>query len=265
MQRELQDHLPIESSPFLSRLDRLHQTGHDNRVPNILKEFGLQADIPSSYVSIGLKNPHPVLRLRDVVETFDKVPGKAQQHLLAGNGPKQLGDFWSKWAKIHPGHDVFTTHRGHLHEMLACNAAPGRGHESQKEGHYGALGTDCVREGFQTQCWAQFPRYNVPITNAVFSPFGEGHMPRRKEYCILFLGSGIKIWMIAIAMVYKMQSVPGINRLYPVVLACKGDWPALTKAGRLLRHHLRDSKKGFSTRNLPSVQSWPKELSMECI
>ncbi|CAE7569517.1 unnamed protein product, partial [Symbiodinium microadriaticum] len=38
-----------------------------------------------------------------------------------------------------------------------------------------------------------------------------------------------------------ISGVPGIQRLYPVVLACKGDWPALAKAGRLCRHYLRDA------------------------
>ena len=242
MQRELQDHLPIESSPFLSRLDRLHQTGHDNRVPNILKEFGLQADIPSSYVSIGLKNPHPVLRLRDVVETFDKVPGKAQQHLLAGNGPKQLGDFWSKWAKIHPGHDVFTTHRGHLHECLPVMLHLDEGTSHKKKGimvlsvqivcgkgSRRSAGHNCLGTTYLSRMLFSvlLARTYAKKKGILYSLFGEWYQDLDDCY-----RNGI-----------QMQSVPGINRLYPVVLACKGDWPALTKAGRLLRHHLRDSKK----------------------
>ncbi|CAE7270474.1 unnamed protein product [Symbiodinium pilosum] len=39
-----------------------------------------------------------------------------------------------------------------------------------------------------------------------------------------------------------VKNVPGMDKIYPVIIACKGDWPALTKAGRLCRHHLRDSR-----------------------
>ena len=39
----------------------------------------------------------------------------------------------------------------------------------------------------------------------------------------------------------EIDGVPGLSRVWPVVINCKGDWPALTKAGRLTRHHLRDA------------------------
>ncbi|CAE7252654.1 unnamed protein product [Symbiodinium sp. CCMP2456] len=39
----------------------------------------------------------------------------------------------------------------------------------------------------------------------------------------------------------EIDGVPGLSKVWPVVINCKGDWPALTKAGRLTRHHLRDA------------------------
>ncbi|CAE7945444.1 unnamed protein product [Symbiodinium sp. KB8] len=39
----------------------------------------------------------------------------------------------------------------------------------------------------------------------------------------------------------QIDGVAGLNKVFPVVINCKGDWPALTKAGRLTRHHLRDA------------------------
>ena len=39
----------------------------------------------------------------------------------------------------------------------------------------------------------------------------------------------------------QIDGVAGLDKVFPVVINCKGDWPALTKAGRLTRHHLRDA------------------------
>jgi hypothetical protein len=53
------------SSTLLEKMQRLHETGHANRVFNDFSSANLAADFPVSYVSIGWQ--HPVLKLRDVI------------------------------------------------------------------------------------------------------------------------------------------------------------------------------------------------------
>ena len=76
MYKELQEPGPIQSLGFIRELDRLHQTGHDNRLPDVLLNFKLQAPVPIHYEDIGLTQSHPTLRLRSFIETFNKPKGR---------------------------------------------------------------------------------------------------------------------------------------------------------------------------------------------
>ena len=238
MHRELQDHPCIESSGFISRLQNLHTTGHDNRMPNVLKDYGLQADIPTTYVPIGLKHPHPVLRLRDAVETFDKA-GKIH-HLFAGNGPTQLKEFWCNLREEHPGYDVFATHGDQLHACLPMMLHLDEGTTHKKKGIMVLSAQIVCGKGSRRSAGHNFLG-STYLSRLLFSALLARTYNRKKS----ILYSLFEEWTRDLEDCYrngiKICGVPAIKKLYPVVLACKGDWPALTKAGRLTRHHLRDA------------------------
>ena len=241
MYKELQEPGPIPSLGFITELNRLHATGHENRLPDVLVNFRLQAPVPVTYQEIGLKEAHPTLRLRSVIETLNKTPGKID-HLLVGNGPAELEAFWRRYRKLHPNHDIFTDHAAHLHAcvpmmlhldegtshkkkgLMVLSVQPLFGRGSKKSGASGInfLGsTYCTRFLYST------------LLARIYST--------KKRFLYALLDH----WQEDLNDCYKngiqLDGVAGLEKVFPVVINCKGDWPALTKAGRLTRHHLRDA------------------------
>lgn len=89
---------------------RLSKTGHQNRFANSLSDYGLSAQIPLTYVDVGLTETHPTLAIQDTVSYYDM--SAKLDILLQGNGEAQFQNFWSKWRLLHPRHPIFETHRG---------------------------------------------------------------------------------------------------------------------------------------------------------
>ena len=238
MHHELCDKDPIESSGFVSSLQRLHSTGHENRVPKVFQEYGLQADVAVSYCDIGLKHRHPFVQLRDLVGAFNK-SGKIM-HLLAGNGPAELQSFWAKYAKQCPGHDVYQRHSSRLHECLPMMLHLDEGTSHKKK--------SIMVLSVQTVCGKgskRSPGHNflgsTYLSRLLFSVLlGRTYVKKRTVLYALF-----QAWQEDLTNSFDngipIDGVPGMRRLYPVILAVKGDWPAITKAGRLVRHFLRDA------------------------
>jgi len=92
------------SGKLLSRMGVLHSTGHGNRVFKEFSKVGLAADIPETYVDIGIR--HPVLKFRDVVSCLSQ---KGKMNLLVKD--ESLGvyeTFWNRYEKGHAHHPIFS-------------------------------------------------------------------------------------------------------------------------------------------------------------
>ena len=99
----------LESSNFLDKLARLHETGHEHRVPALLEQFGLQARVPVTWVDVGLPCKHPVLRLQDLLRGLSEVD-KVAEHFLHGHAFEDYELFWSRYKVHRPCHPVFSKH-----------------------------------------------------------------------------------------------------------------------------------------------------------
>ena len=238
MHRELEAGNPIESSEFIYRLERLHSTGHDNRLPKVFKEFGLQADVRVSYTDIGLKSAHPMLRMRDLIGAFNTA-GKIH-HLLAGNSPAHLQEFWMRYKRV-AGHDVFTTHKDRLHCCLPMMLHLDEGTSHKKKGLMILSAQIVCGKGSKRNVDHNFLGSSY-LSRFLFSVLLARTYLRKKA----ILHNLLEAWASDLKECYEngipVNNVPGMDKIYPVIIACKGDWPALTKAGRLCRHHLRDSR-----------------------
>ena len=241
MYEELQGPEPMPSMGFLRELTRLHSTGHENRLPKTFEQHGLQAPVPVTYTNIGLKEAHPTLPLRSILETLNLV-GKID-HLLVGNGPAELRRFWNNYRKLHPQHDAFNDHATRLHACVPMMLHLDEGTSFKKKG--------IMVLSVQPVCGRGSRRSNTSTginftgstycTRFLYSVLLARTYARRKK----FLYDLLEHWKEDLNDCYQngieIDGVPGLSRVWPVVINCKGDWPALTKAGRLTRHHLRDA------------------------
>ncbi|CAE6949221.1 unnamed protein product [Symbiodinium sp. CCMP2456] len=241
MYKELQEPGPIQSLGFIKELNRLHVTGHDNRLPDVFLNFKLQAPVPITYEEIGLKGAHPTLRLRSFIETLSSTQGKID-HLLVGNGPTELGSFWQRYRKLHPKHDIFTDHASHLHACVPMMLHLDEGTSHKKKGIM-VLSVQPVCGKGSTQSGASGVNLlgSTFCTRFLYSVLLARTYSTKKKILYALLDH----WQEDLNDCYKngihIDGVAGLKKIYIVVINCKGDWPALTKAGRLSRHHLRDA------------------------
>ena len=92
---------------------RLHDTGHENRFPAVLRRHGFQVEAHVSEADIGLAKPHPYVCLRDLVTEMDK-EGKIGSLILMGHKKADFRTFWENFHGQRPGHAVFKHHAGRL-------------------------------------------------------------------------------------------------------------------------------------------------------
>ena len=102
----------LASAGFLKLLTRLSTTKHENLLTQNLGKFGLSANIPLTFKDVGLRDPHPVLSIKDMVETLDR-RGKLDIMLMNNRAP-EFTAFWESWEKLQPRHPVFQADRAKL-------------------------------------------------------------------------------------------------------------------------------------------------------
>lgn len=237
------------SASFLRHAARLAETGHENRLTETLRPYGLLANIPLTYVDVGLKDPHPVQTVVDFVKTLD-AHGKMDM-ILMGHRADSFKAFWDDWRKLHPSYPIFSTHVG-----LEGQCIPWAMHFDE--------GTTLKKKAImiiQTQ----------PL-------MGQGTRKRKGTIDspgLNFLGHSLTtrfLWSVMLSRVYsgkRLQNKPlltlvshlakdmasaykdGIRvtidgapqRIYLIPIGAKGDWPALAKVGTLSRHYGRQARQ----------------------
>ena len=206
----------------------------------MLREFGLEADIPISYRNIGLKKPHPVLRLKDLVATLNKA-GKLH-HLFAGNNGKSLENFWAQYRLLHPGHDVFTRHSQHLSSCLPMMMHLDEGTTHKKKSLMILSAQIVCGQGSR-----RAPGHNflgsTYLSRFLFSVLLGRTYARQKKVLYDLLDA----WATDLTECYQDGiRINDQDTIWPVILSCKGDWPAVAKAGRLQRNFMRDAPSSGS-------------------
>ena len=64
--------LDPQSGHFIELATRLSKTGHEERFSQQFHKYGLAADIPVSYIDVGLKAKHPILCVENTLGTLSK-------------------------------------------------------------------------------------------------------------------------------------------------------------------------------------------------
>ena len=230
----------MHSGELLEGMNRLHRTGHTSRLPALLVEHGLQVDVKPTFHNIGLKTDHPVLSISNYITALSDA-GKLDI-LFQGHDFTSYLSFWARYKRIKPTHPVFDVFGQDLSHCVPCFLHADEG-TSQKKRQILVLqlqpvmGKGSSRSAELNFCGSTY------LTRILWSV-----MQAR-------LYAKSKLPLYALLQVLAQECTDAFNnglditlnqrthRIRLVVLGLKGDWPALTKLGRLTRHHLRDAPK----------------------
>lgn len=240
----------LKSSKILRHMRRLKKSRRES-APSLLEEEGLQANCKISYIDVGLKEKHPVLRVSDM---FCMLGNDNSLNSLSGGHDlfKSCATFWERYAESAEGkaHPVYTKHAGRLHQVvpmavyadegqthkkaqflvLASQPIIGQGTLSSSKRDESELGTNMAGSSF--------------VTRLVYSVMHvKLYRKQSKVFDNLIASFALELQS---AFEHGIPTVYGGDEvmLYPAVLFCKGDWPMLKKLGNLTRtHHQSLAKK----------------------
>ena len=200
----------------------------------------MAANIPLTYVDVGLKDTHPILSIFDTVRCLDE-NGKMDV-LLQGNSQSQFRTFWGKWKLVQPKHPVFTTHAGREEFCAPISVHADEGNTLKKKSIMilqvqGTMG----RGTRKRKATAEEPGVNMLgssyTTRMLFSVMlGRAYGGKKKNVPLLQLVSHLatdlqRAFNEGIELKHHQ-----LGKIFLVPLCFKGDWPALAKVGSLSRH-----------------------------
>ena len=235
----------IPSGDFIRLASRLAKTGHENRLSSHLPKFGLSTNIPLTFVDIVLKNTHPVLAVSDYIAAIDamnKIDG-----LLMGNRAPQYEDFWLKWKSLQPSHPVFSQHSGHLGRCIPVAIHADEGTSVKKKALMvlqvqAVMGKGSRKRKADKMTAGLNLLGNSLKTRMLFSVLlGRLYSGKKLQNRPLFaLVNHLSMQLHALYDKGILVTIDGVKqKIFLVPLAMKGDWPALSKIGCLVRHHGR--------------------------
>lgn len=246
------EHLPgvesIKSAGFLTLASRLGKTKHECQLSKNLPKFGLSAGIPFDYVDLGLKSPQPILSIANFIGTLNK--NSKMDIILMGNRAPEFRAFWNHWRQLQPEHEIF------------------RSLDSEKLNWTCPIVIHCDEGTSQKKKALMIVQYHAML--------GRGSRKRRstdENPGVNFVGNSVltrHLWSVMVARLYSKKRnknipllrlmehlgkelrnafvngfpcrVDGVDRqIYLAALGMKGDWPALSKIGGLVRHCGRDT------------------------
>ena len=228
----------VSSAEFVEAAARLHDTGHENRLPQILTRHGLQADVAISEAVIGLKAPHPYLKLSHLVKCMDR-EGKIASNLLMNHTAADYEKFWTCFKTCSPHHAVFKVHGHRLGRCIPCMLHADEGATLKKKAlmilsSHPVLGHGTRRPDSTDMNFSG----NTFVTRYLFSVL----LARAYAKKSMVLHELVGVWAADWCDVFNNGIATGSHgQLFLIPLGVKGDWPALSKVGRLTRHFLRDS------------------------
>ena len=252
----LQDDARPPSSKFLKLATTLSKTQHENRFADQFYKFGLSANFPVSYVEVGLKNEHPVHRVKDVIHTL-AANDKLDKMFWVGNSPAVYEAFWYTWKQVEPKHPIFSKHASCLGQCVPICIHCDEGTTLKKKGIMIIQVQPLIGKGTRKRkASSDVPGCNI-LGHSLISRYLWSVMLTRfysskklKNKPLLRLVEHLATELSDVfynGIQFTDQGVSQTCFLVPVAL--KGDWPALTKIAQLLRHFGRSAAgsedKGF--------------------
>ena len=232
----------LRSQRLLCHMKRLKCTKKESNV-SLLEREGLQADCKISNIEVGLKKPHPILAVSDMLGTLSS-SGKLGW-LTGGQGFTGVRRFWVKFREEQPSHPVFDVHPTHLERCIPIYV-------------YGDEGTSHKKAAFLVQNWqpvlGKGTSYSVQRPGASSqlgcNMLGVSYTTRFVYTCMQARLYSKKPKVFTKIMESFAEELHGLFhdgvevqhdgelvRIFPTVIACKGDWPMLKKMGNLTRTH----------------------------
>ena len=231
----------VQSSSFLQKATRLARTSHENSFTDVCERFGLRAQVPLSFVDIGLKDEHPILSVSNMIRCLSKQ--NKIDLLLTGHSPDQLQQFWEQWRGSNFSHPVFQEHQGRLD---AC--VPVFLHLDE--------GTSIKKRGLMVVHWQPTLGKGTSRNKNDMNMIGSSIATRFLYSCMLAKVYGGKQKNKPLLLLTKHLGkelrtlfydglVVNVNgnhqRLFIICIGMKGDWAGLAKVGELNRSFHRDA------------------------
>ena len=239
---ELLPHLKPDARPpsasFMNEASRLSRTGHENRLSQGFLKYGLAADLPTSYIDVGLRDAHPIIHVHDFVKTLadnDKL-----DLLYMGNSSSVYVDFWERFRLLQPRHPIFEKPRHLLGSCIPIAVHADEGTTLKKKSLMILQWQPILGRGSRKRRATQLdPGCNMfghsLTTRYLFSVMlGRLYGQKNKNRPLLDL-----VDSLAADLAKAFDSgikVGNGQKIFLVPLAMKGDWPALAKIGTLVRH-----------------------------
>ena len=246
----------VPSGAFCRLATRLSETGHENLLVSNFPKFDLSTNIPLTYVDVGLREPHPALAVSDFIAALDSM--KKIDTLLVGNRGKQFKQFWEEWRLLQPSHPLFSIHGSHLARCIPMMIHADEGTSVKKKALMVLQMQPLLGKGSRKRKGDQeTPGINLLghslTTRFLFSVMlAKVYSGKKKK------NRPLMALVRSLCLQLKRCFYDGINvtiddvpqNIFLVTVAMKGDWPALSKLGNLVRHHgrmtsSRDDGKGI--------------------
>ena len=224
---------------FIQSVGRLAETGHEPRIDKILEKYGLQVDINTTYVDIGLDEKHPVLRFGDMMAGFQKA-GKVKEMWLQDHNATDFRLFWQHLRARRPRHPVYEHHQHRLDKCIPMYLHADEGTGQKRKGLMILQVQPILGKGSRRADDINFSGSTF-LSRMLYSVISAKLFSKNKSVLYKLLDH----WADDFAR-YFYSGIPVVingraERLYPIVLGLKGDWQGLIKLGRLNRSFLRDS------------------------
>lgn len=246
---EVEPYLVKDSKPpsgtFFRLASRLARTGHENMLTSHLPQFGLSVDIPITFIDIGLREKHPVIAVSDYISRIDSL--NKMDALLMGNRDQQYQSFWEKWKCLQPSDPVFVYHKERLGSCIPVAIHADEGTSVKKKAlmvlQIQALMGQGSRRKKSDQMNAGLNLLGNSIKTRILFSVLLGRLYSGKKLGNRPLMALVDHLSMQLRALYDSGITVTIDdlkrRIYIVPLGLKGDWPALSKIGRLSRHHGR--------------------------
>ena len=230
----------------------------------LFHKYGLSADVAMKTLDVGpgelKKFPYlpfsewvKFLLDNDKVEQLVGVPAQER--------PELLQEFWCRFEKLHPAHDIFNLSREGRVDLrktipVYCHVDDGRTYKSKGLfvlSVHGALGRGTAaykrRMGVRKTAIKQNPMGMNYIGNTWGTQFFFCSLLRSvmaEDEAVLDKVLSVFAKDMEELAISGVQNTRGNDRLWVQLLAVKGDLPALSKVGNFERHYLRAPKRATS-------------------